>query len=47
MLAGVQITECGVPFAKWQEEGQDPGSTIGPYPSDDVILAVAKQLLGM
>jgi hypothetical protein len=41
------ITECGTTLAKWQAAGNDPGTTGSPYPSDTVVLNVARTLLGL
>jgi len=43
------VLECGVPLKEWQAQGgwHDLGTTAAPYPSDDVILAQARQLLNL
>jgi len=41
------VTECGYPLAEWQAKGNDPGTTAAPYPSDDVLLSLSKELLGL
>ena len=41
------ITECGKTLAQWQALGNDPLTTSAPYPSDAVILAVARNILGI
>ena len=40
------LTECGMKLAEWQAKGGDPGSSVGPYPADDVIIGWASALLG-
>ena len=40
------LTECGMKLAEWQAKGGDPGSSVGPYPADDVIVGWASALLG-
>ena len=41
------ITECGMPLAKWQAQGNDLGTTAVAYPDDSVVLAQVKKTLGM
>ena len=41
------ITECGMPLAKWQALGNDAGTTAVAYPEDSVVLAQVKATLGM
>lgn len=41
------VTECGMPLAKWQAQGNDPGSTAAPFPPTDTLVAVARGLLGL
>lgn len=41
------ITECGMSLAAWQKQGGDPGTVAAPYPSDDVILNLARQILNV
>ena len=41
------ITECGKTLAEWQAAGNDPMTTAMPYPDDSVILAIARNLLGL
>ena len=41
------ITECGKTLAQWQAAGNDAGTVAAPYPADDVILAIARNLLGL
>ena len=36
-----------VPFAKWQQQGHDTKTRLRPWPSDAVIVAEAKAVLGM
>ena len=40
------ITECKMPLAKWQAQGEDKGSTVAKLPSDATIIGWAKELLG-
>ena len=42
------ITECGMSLAAWQAKGadNDKGSTVAPYPKDEVIIGWAKEKLG-
>jgi hypothetical protein len=40
------ITECGVPLAQWQSEGNDPGSTAAVLPSDADLEQAIRTLLG-
>ena len=42
-----QVTECGMTLAEWQAKGNDKGTTAAPLPSDDYLIALSKQLLGM
>lgn len=42
-----QITECGKSLADSQKDGMDLGSTVSMYPSDDSIIAWARELLSM
>lgn len=41
------ITECGATLAQWQAAGGDPGTFAGPWPTDDIVLIHAKQILGV
>jgi hypothetical protein len=42
-----KITECGMPLAKWQEKGNDNGTTANTYPDDEVLLAIMAANLNM
>lgn len=41
------VTECGKPLAQWQAQGGDPGTTVATWPDDSVVIAQARQLLGL
>jgi len=41
------ITECGQKLAAYQATGGDPGTTASAYPTDDVVLGIAKTLMGL
>jgi hypothetical protein len=41
------INECGTSLAAWQAAGNDPGTRGLPYPEDETILGVARNLLGL
>jgi hypothetical protein len=41
------ITECKMPLAKWQAQGEDKNSSVGAIPSDAVIMGWASELLGI
>lgn len=36
---------CGMTFAQWQKQGNDPGTTINPLPTDQEIIKMARALL--
>ncbi len=36
---------CGMTFAQWQSQGNDPNTKISPLPTDDQIIEMAKKLL--
>ena len=36
---------CRMTFEKWQEQGNDPGTTIHAIPSDENIIKMARALL--
>lgn len=38
---------CGTTLSKWVAEGHDPGTTVGKWPSDQVVIDAARQMLGM
>lgn len=40
------VTECGKALKEWQKAGNDPGSNVNTYPSDDEIIGWGKELLG-
>lgn len=39
------VNECGMPLAEWVAKGNDPGSSVHPYPADDTLLGLAKDVL--
>jgi hypothetical protein len=43
------VLECGLNLTDWQAQGDwlDPGSTVGPMPPDDELIAVARTVLGL
>ena len=43
------MLECGLNLTEWQgqSEWHDPGSTVGPFPDDDVLIAAARTVLGL
>jgi len=44
---GARATENGRSIASWQAEGHDLRTTVDEIPSDDVVLAMAREVLGM
>ena len=42
-----QALESGMTVAQWQEQGHDLGTKVGEIPSDAVLIATAKGILGM
>ncbi len=42
-----KVTECGMTLAAWQAQGGDPGTTAGVWPDDSVVLAIARNLIGI
>lgn len=42
-----KVTECGMPLDMWQRKGNDPGTKALPYPADEVILGIARGILGL
>lgn len=41
------IQECRMDLAKWQQQGNDKGSTVAKYPADETIIGWAKEKLGI
>merc|ERR1712232_1523237 len=41
------VFECGMPLAEWQAAGNDVGSVAKTLPSDDVIIGLAREKLGV
>jgi hypothetical protein len=41
------VTECGTSLANWQSQGNDVGTVGAPYPTDDVVLGVARKILSL
>ena len=41
------VTECGMSLAAWQALGNDVGTTASTFPSDDTLLALARNVLGL
>lgn len=43
------VLECGLNLTDWQAEdaSHDPGSTVGPFPPDDELIAAARTVLGL
>jgi hypothetical protein len=42
------VTECGVPLAQWQADGNDPGTVALPYPASNfsqTLIALATAIL--
>ena len=41
------IQECGVPLADWQGQSQynDPGTTVGLFPTDEQLLEVCRRVI--
>ena len=39
------LTVCNMTFEQWQSKGNDPGTTIHKLPTDDDIIAMAKEKL--
>eukprot|EP00316_Scyphosphaera_apsteinii_P011180 CAMPEP_0119345442 /NCGR_PEP_ID=MMETSP1333-20130426/107488_1 /TAXON_ID=418940 /ORGANISM="Scyphosphaera apsteinii, Strain RCC1455" /LENGTH=733 /DNA_ID=CAMNT_0007357911 /DNA_START=423 /DNA_END=2624 /DNA_ORIENTATION=+ len=40
------VSECRMPLAAWQAQGEDTGSVVSKWPSDDTIIDWAKEKLG-
>ena len=41
------VTECGMSLAQWQAQGNDPGTTAGKWPDDDVLVQMTRHLLSI
>jgi hypothetical protein len=43
------VLECGLNLSDWQAQApdHDPGSTVGPMPDDDELIAAARRVLGL
>ena len=43
------VLECGLNLTDWQAQApdHDPGSTVGPMPPDDDLIAAARRVLGL
>ena len=43
------VLECGLNLSDWQAQApdHDPGSTVGPMPPDDDLIAAARRVLGL
>jgi hypothetical protein len=43
------VLECGLNLSDWQAQApdHDPGSTVGPMPPDDDLIAAARRALGI
>jgi hypothetical protein len=43
------VLECGLNLSDWQAQSpwHDPGSTVGPFPPDDDLIAAARRVLGL
>lgn len=42
-----KVTECGMSLADWQAKGHDPNTTASTFPSDDDLVKMSRQLLGI
>ncbi len=42
-----KVTECGKDLAKWQAEGNDPGTTAEKWPTDKDFLEMIKNVLNL
>lgn len=42
-----KLQECGMTLQQWQAKGGDVGTTGSPFPTDDVVLSIAREILGM
>lgn len=42
-----RLTECGFPLRVWQKSGHDHDTLGLAYPSDEVILTIARSMLGL
>ena len=43
------VLECGLNLTDWQAQSEwhDPGSTVAPFPEDEVLIAAARAVLGL
>ena len=39
------VTECGKSLEEWQKAGNDPGSNVAPYPTNEKIIEWGMELL--
>ena len=42
-----KVTECHKSLADWQAAGNDPGTTAGTFPDDDVLVEMTRNLLNI
>lgn len=42
-----KVTECGTSLQNWQSQGNDLGTTASTFPSDQVVLNLARSILGL
>jgi hypothetical protein len=42
-----KATEAGKTVAQWQALGHDQGTVVAAMPSDDALVEMARELLGM
>ena len=40
------VSECNMDLPAWQAKGGDKGSSVAPYPKDEVVIQWAKEKLG-
>jgi hypothetical protein len=41
-----KIQECKMDLAAWQKQGEDKGSSVASFPTDDEIIGWAQEKLG-
>eukprot|EP00928_Gymnodinium_smaydae_P031890 TRINITY_DN23259_c0_g1_i1.p1 TRINITY_DN23259_c0_g1~~TRINITY_DN23259_c0_g1_i1.p1 ORF type:complete len:828 (+),score=100.29 TRINITY_DN23259_c0_g1_i1:55-2538(+) len=44
---GLEPSVCGKAFSEWQASGQDKDSSVGPWPTSDVLVQLGAATLGM